>query len=417
MRTPYTPLEDVTETYTQGRNTTTAYPLHYTTMPGKEPHWQVNHYGKISIPSPIPVLPKPLALSYRNYYNNYGQIDFVKQEKKVKPQKKTKYCPRALAGGLVISALLRHYFPRPENEVKEIFPGTGSDEEFKSEPVLAGMSLVGTRHWIVQQQEGSQEIVAVVVLVTDPKFFQLGGRETPTTLGVTKDLIDAEGRVVINKDNTMPCGAVVLVAGTWDPVKPQFEFYEISMAPEYAPLVDQMFKAVRWGAQRVHGGDLSMPKHTMETDKMAPSDLLIKRKTYTMTPPDFSIKHTYVLIAKYPKLGAKVTAFIASPTPAPPVSPITPPTSPVKRKATSALESEHAPMAKQAKLGAKVTVFKIAAVVALPMPAPPAPASMPKERVRHRGSVTPEFTGVDEAYVKTVKQNGRGLLIEGATGR
>lgn len=250
---------------------TTPSRLHYTDMEGKEPHWEVDHYGQISIPSPIPVFPKPLALSYRNLYRDFGNHKF-----EIKEEHHDEH-PRAQASCLVVKGLLNHCFPNPDLEVEQIWPGYYEGELFTYESLVADMPVMGTWHFIVQQKNKKGEgIVAIVAVVTDPAYFSLAERKQPTRLEILPKFVDSKGRLAVQDDKTMSYGAFVILTGTMNtttsPITPAFEFYEfcspepkaglrpwynratiqtpagptnsIPLAPNHAGEVDFMFKDI-----------------------------------------------------------------------------------------------------------------------------------------------------------------------------
>ncbi|KAL1613249.1 hypothetical protein SLS60_001481 [Paraconiothyrium brasiliense] len=270
-------------------------------MSSKEPHWKQNAFGEAIIPSPIPVLPKPLALSYRNFHNHYAEHDFSRREKEVTDH------PRVLVGCTLISAMLRHYFPSLEYAVNQAWPGTSTGAEFTHVPVVDGTPVAGTRHWTVQKKS-DLAIVALVVVVTSPEFCKLPARIVPAQLAVTKKHLDSQHRLAIHGDR-MSRGAVILQASTGNPLKPTFEFYHfdssheqkgllvpmdirvedsqvaasnsIGLAPEHAEQVDQMFKTI----VSASSGQADWPRAvTPSLTPMAPVLTLLPKRKAKRTP-------------------------------------------------------------------------------------------------------------------------------------
>ncbi|KAJ4358724.1 uncharacterized protein N0V89_003308 [Didymosphaeria variabile] len=270
--------------------------LGFVDMSGKESHWKMNAFGEAIVPSPIPVLPKPLALSYRNFYNHYEEHDFLKRVKE-----QTGY-PRVLVGCSLVSAMLRHYFPSVEYVVKQVWPSTSTGAEFTHDAVVNGVPIAGTRHWAVQKKSDAA-ITVLVVIVTDPEFCMPPARTAPAHLAVTKNHLESRHRLTIHGDR-MSRGAVILLACAGSPLKPTFEFYHfdssheqkgllapmathaqdsqgaasnsISLAPELAEQVDHTFKTI----VRASSGQAGWPQAlTPSPTQMAPVlTLLPKRK-------------------------------------------------------------------------------------------------------------------------------------------
>ena len=246
--------------------------LRFDEIEDKESHWEVDHHGQLIIKSPIPVYPKPLALSYRGLYQNFGTHVFETWDGGVREH------PRALASAMFALQLLRHYFPGPEYTMEEVWPGT----ETTWETIVEDMPIMGTRHFIVQCNNKSKDnLVAVVVIVTDSVFFQMKGRKTPEALSVDNKYINSNGKLILG-GKTMSRGALVVLTGVTSPVRPALDFYDfdssrqqqgellpcisrtakrpdgeltnsISLAPESAGAVDAMFKDMVAAIAQEHG--------------------------------------------------------------------------------------------------------------------------------------------------------------------
>ena len=246
----------------------TAVPLHYSNMSGKEPHWEVDARGQISIPSLIPIFPKPLALSYRNYYKHYGEDGLTATERGYVTY------PKTAEGSTFMSTLLRHYFTGPDHKVEQVWPGMYVGNKYEVQNLVTDVPVEGVHYFVVRETKPDKNIMAIFIMVVNPTFLQLPGRDEPTTLTVVKKWIDKKKRIAIDANTIMDRGTVVFLAGTWDPIAPTFEFYKfsseqqgagklvpwtsdllqttdgtltnsISLDPKYAGSVDAMFRGIR----------------------------------------------------------------------------------------------------------------------------------------------------------------------------
>lgn len=385
--------------------------LDFVDMPNKEPHWKATHFGEAIIPSPIPVLPKPLALTYRNFYNHYEEHEFRKQERLVVTY------PRVVIGCTFVSALLRHYFPAQEYFVGEIFPGTSTGEEFTPQPILDGIPIEGTRQWAVQSKFDSA-IVVLVVIVTEQEFSKLPARTRPARLAVAANLLDSRSRVDVHGDCIARGGVVLLTsAGTFP--KPTFEFYSfdsglqqkgvvipmalqmrtnhglatnsISLAPKHAEQVDQTFKTI----VRAASGQEAWPQVLSRSSApMAPIPALYPPPTSTPLAPASAIP-----TKRKSKGGPKVT-----PTP--------------KTKRTKRIESlGGSPLTLPPKLAPNLQLTHapttassptIVSIIAGPLDS----SSRHPVDVRNDKTRQMEHHEISGAYIRTVKQNRTGNLIE-----
>lgn len=351
-------------------------------MTDKEPHWKVDVLGQISIPPPIPVLPKSLALAYHNYNKYYEEQGFLKTERGLT------FYPRAVEGSAFLSNILRHHFPGPDFTVKPIWPGIGVGEEFQLHGIMADVPIEGTQNFAVRRTGSTTEIAALFIVITGPMFLQLSARKRPTTLAVDKKWIDAKGRLVIDARTIMTGGTVVLLTGTWNPTAPTFEFYKfssgqmrtgeltpwidqslslakgsitnsISLDPKYANLAEMMFKATR-DAFPITSTNIQPPFGTASALPPPPQE----RQTVDEPMPVLDQRSTY-----------SGNNIFRQPPPAPTSIPIAP---------------------------------------SQPVTTPASSIQKPK---RGRGPAVPDYTGVDEAYMQTVRETTRGLLVDGATGK
>ncbi|KAL5431191.1 hypothetical protein PMIN07_009939 [Paraphaeosphaeria minitans] len=389
----------------------TANRLDFIDIPNKEPHWKTTHYGEAIIPSPIAVLPKPLALSYRSFYNHYEEHEFIKQEKLLVTY------PRSVVGCTLVSTLLRHYFPAQGYAMREVFPGTSTGAEFTPQPVVIGVSIEGTRNWVVKSKSDSA-IVIVVVIVTEAKFSMFPGRTLPTQLAVATNFLDSNHCLAVHGDR-MSRGVVVLLSNAGTPTKPTFEFYSfdsghqqkgvmvpiavqmqdthspatnsISLAPEHADQVDRMFKIIARASSGQEAWPQVLPTSSMPT---APNPVLELQPTSAPVVPISAVPSK-----RKPKSGPKAT-----------LAP--------KTKRTKKIES----------VGSMPQTPTPTVLPKLPLnPAPTAPksptilpatAGASDDSTRHPIDVKNDKTRkmehheISEAYVRTVKQNKAGNLIE-----
>jgi hypothetical protein len=364
------------------KKTAIPHPLHFSNMTDKEPHWKVDVLGQISIPSPIPVLPKSLALAYHNYNKYYEEQGFLKTERKLT------FYPRAVEGSAFLSSLLRHYFPGPDFTVKPIWPGIGVDEGLQLHSILADVPIEGTQNFAVRRTGSTVEIAALFIVVTSPMFLQLSARKRPTTLAVDKQWIDAKGRLVIEADTIMTGGTVVLLAGTWNPTTPTFEFYKFSSrqmrAGELTPWIDQTLSLAKGSITN------SVP---LDPKMAGLADMMFKA-----TRDAFPINSTNI----QPSFGAALA----------------PPPPPQERQ--SIFEPTLAQ--DQRSQYSENNIFREPSTAPTFIPIAPSqpvttPASAVQKPKRDRGPAVPDYTGVDEAYMQTVRETTRGLLIDGATGK
>ncbi|KAF2438868.1 hypothetical protein P171DRAFT_477189 [Karstenula rhodostoma CBS 690.94] len=385
--------------------------LDFIDMPDKEPHWKVTHFGEAIIPSPITVLPKPLALSYRNFYNYYEEHEFIKQERL-----QVSY-PRVDVASSLVPALLRHYFPSRDYSVREIWPGTSTGAEFTTHPVVNEVPVFGTRYWIVENKSDSA-IVTMVVIVTDPEFSKLPARTQPAHLAVGANFLDSRHRLAVHGDR-MARGVVVLLASAGMPIKPTFEFYSFDSSHQQKGVVIPL--AVRkQDTQQLATNSISLaPEHAEQVDQMFKT---IVRASYGQGAWPQALSTLSAPMAPVPVLHLPPTLTPVAPTPA----------FPTKRKPKHSTTGTPAPKAKRSKniepLGSLPLTPTPGAQGNLPLtPASSAPSSPtiapaiagPADQstrhpidVRNDKTRKMEHHEISEAYVRTVKRNRAGNLIE-----
>ncbi|KAK7182256.1 hypothetical protein DPSP01_006974 [Paraphaeosphaeria sporulosa] len=385
--------------------------LDFIDIPYKERHWKVTHYGEAIIPSPIAVLPKPLALSYRNFYKYYEEHEFMKQEKLL-----VSY-PRVVVGCTLVSALLRHYFPAQEYAIREVFPGTITGAEFAPQPVVDGVPVEGTRHWIVQSNSDSA-IVVLVVIVTSQEFPNIPARTHPTQLAVAASFLDSRHRLAVQGDR-MSRGVVVLLCSAGTPIKPMFEFYSFDsdhqekglMAPIALQMQDHRSPATN---------SISLnPEHADQIDRIFKA---IVRASYVQEAWHQFLSTSLTSMASLPLLQLPPTS-----TPVVPTSAL-----PSKRKLRHDPKPRPAHKSKRSKMIEKLgslsqTPTPIASANLSLIPAPTAPSSPTitpviagalgdsthhSIDVRNDKTRKMEHHEISEAYVRTIKQNKAGNLIE-----
>ncbi|KAJ4286736.1 hypothetical protein N0V90_012988 [Kalmusia sp. IMI 367209] len=189
--------------------------LDFIDMPGRESHWKVDVRGTTIIPSPTPIFPKPLALQYRNFNEQYAKHAFL--------SKGIPTYDRAWAGGSLVSSMLQHYFSSSEYVVTQVWPGSHVDGKYFPDEIISGVPTISTLHYGVLRKSELQSasLVVLVVIITEPSFFQ---ETLPDHLQVVSNHLNSRGSLVVN-DLRMSRGAVVLLSGTNNPLKPSFEFY------------------------------------------------------------------------------------------------------------------------------------------------------------------------------------------------
>jgi hypothetical protein len=381
--------------------------LEFFDMPGKEPQWKVTHFGEAIIPSPIPVLPKALALSYRNFFNHYGEYEFIKREKG-----RTNF-PRVVVSCSFVSAMLRQYFPSREYTVKEVWPGISTGAEFTPVSVVNGVPIAGTRYWMVQKQS-DDAMVILVVIVTDPEFTKLPARMNPVQLAAAAAFLDSRHRLAVHGDR-MSRGVVLLLAGAGTPVKPTFEFYSFDASRGQKgvvmPLVDQ-----KQLTQGVATNSISLaPDHAEQVDQMF--KIIVRSSFDRGSWPE-----------ALPLLSTLVTSHLAfSPTPVAPLLVLPPSSTPgapilaptTKRKAHTTLRATPEPKTKRSKRTGFLGTSPLVSLALTPAsPGPSSPTLTPDYSTRHIVDVKNDKTRkmehheLSEAYVRTVKRNRAGNLIE-----
>lgn len=253
--------------------------LDFFAMPGREPDWEVTSHGFVTVPPPIEVFPKPLALAYRNFNNHYGEH----KSQEINSDGVT-YPTRALVGSQLIGQILHHYFSEPQYKITCL----GAEPQ----NLLDGVPVFGMLHWVVlKQTQTTQELdegigmdssddaketqwgIHLIAAVTaDQQFLQMSARTHPTQLSVARQYIRSNG-ILSLRDIETSCCSVVLLAGGIASTKPQFEFYSfdsvreapgtlipwfgqtedvpygldtsiVTLAVEEAPKIDHMFKAI-----------------------------------------------------------------------------------------------------------------------------------------------------------------------------
>lgn len=204
--------------------------------------------GNLFVPPPIPGLSKPVGLAYKNYNAHFKEHVFKEKLSVRRTRAGEKEFPRALVGSSLVSPLLRHYFSSSEYTVQLVWPGhtviKDDEENWVEDALVFNTPVDGTRHYAVtkkSEDSSAQEMVALVVVVTDPKFFELAQRKKPSRLGVVKKYVDSRGELVVN-DLRMSRGTVVILGGVSSPVQPTWEFYKFDSSSaipgQLAPRVD-----------------------------------------------------------------------------------------------------------------------------------------------------------------------------------
>ena len=245
--------------------------LSYRDIPSPGPNWHEGDHGVAVIKSPIPSLPKPLALQYVNYNRYYSKYVF-----QASTRNPPSYFEKLTIADRLVSALLAHYFDADKFEVVKRYG--------KTYKIVMGVPVEGTQYYFVLRkdpQPGEDEICAIVVIVTAPPFTKQHARTTPTPLRIDRRYLQPDGNlhIEINDEVEAKKCSVVLLTGSVPPDKPFFEFYQFgtgsspdsTLRPWFAQLqgmeetastnifsletdeagkVDEMFRAIVGGSEK-----------------------------------------------------------------------------------------------------------------------------------------------------------------------
>lgn len=381
-------------------------------IPDAETRWRFTQLGRLIIPSPIRILPKPLALSYCNFYNYYEKYQFSKREKlkSLYGQEHYMVYPRAVVGCTLVSSLLRHHFSQEDFAVRDVTASINIGVESAPQQVIDGVPLDGMRLWVAQSKSDNA-IVTLLVVVTDPVFATLPGRTLPIRHAVATNFLNSSHQLALH-GGRMSRGTVIPLSSAGTPVKPRFEFYSFDSTTQQPHALVPM--AIRLGNNDISAtNSMSLaPGHVQQVGQM------FKDIVRALTGQ-----------GSWPQVLSPV------PVPIPHLSPASIPVSsspepPVKGKRKHGTTAKADPKAKRPKTTASPDSSQTATPTAPtnepPTPVPTGPSSPtltdntagPTDRSsRHRIEVKNmktrkmEHHDISEAYVRTVKENASGNLI------
>jgi hypothetical protein len=199
--------------------------LCYQDIRNKGPNWSQRYYGEALISSPIPILPKPLALQYVNYNKYYKDYKFKMTERE------GAYYEKLVVGSRLASELLGYYFAAAEFKVVML--------GYQLQDFLMGPPLEGVKYFLVlkkHEQTGENAVCLILAVITDPSFTRQSARTTPgQQLRFRPEYLQTNGTLKINNMETLAC-PVILLTGLKDlqlyksrqPTRSQqpcFEFY------------------------------------------------------------------------------------------------------------------------------------------------------------------------------------------------
>ncbi|ORY03466.1 hypothetical protein BCR34DRAFT_573476 [Clohesyomyces aquaticus] len=180
-------------------------------------------------PSPIPVFPKPLALSYCNYktfYTEYKSIDGTRLE----------------VASRLTAAMLVHYFPPPGFEHWRVT--SRPDGLFENVPVHGTTCWMVTKRAPKPSEDGGGEVteetasepsprllLLLVIIITDNKYVEKCSRRAFQSIEFSSALIETSGDFVVD-DVVVRKGNVAILGGRVRPIGPRFEFYTFDLDSE-----------------------------------------------------------------------------------------------------------------------------------------------------------------------------------------
>jgi hypothetical protein len=204
---------------------------------------EVEDEGRVKIPSPISLWPKPLALQYRNFFRHYTTLTYKDTE-------------RMEAGSRLVVSLLDFYFPRGKFQFWRL--------EYQPKALIQSVPVEGTIYWaVVPDDRGSLTedttsvsesplevlpnenenvdstmaqdknlLVLLVVIVTETKFLHLPHRLTSTNLKFASGVSTSKGAIAIDSTEGTKYhhGNVLVLGGTGKPkMSPSWEFYNFDV--------------------------------------------------------------------------------------------------------------------------------------------------------------------------------------------
>jgi hypothetical protein len=204
---------------------------------------EVDDEGRVKIPSPISLWPKPLALQYRNFFRHYTTLTYKDTE-------------RMEAGSRLIVSLLDFYFPRRKFQFWRL--------EYQPKALIQSVPVEGTIYWAVMPDDkgclaedtapvsestpevppnenvhvdstmvqDKNSLVLLVVIVTGTKFLHLPQRLTSSNLKFASGVSTSEGAISIDSTEGAKYhrGNVLVLGGTGKPkLSPSWEFYNFDV--------------------------------------------------------------------------------------------------------------------------------------------------------------------------------------------
>ena len=267
----------------------------------------MDHTGHLKFSSQIPWYPKPLALAYVNFHNHYTKYILSDGE-------------RMLAGNILITALLAHYFPKPKYKLLRWTDRRTS--------LIHTVPAQGTLYWAVTKNENCltatdiatseiekphapatginredlavppeyNSLVLLAAVVTATEFINRPERRNPSKLNFRNDFLENNGTIVVNGKEYRN-GNVLILGGKpklnengKSMATPTFEFYNfdtgsiggISLVPWFGQLEDE--------PRGLHTNTLSLALADVEkVDRMFQALRRISRFNRALSPSAFQV--------------------------------------------------------------------------------------------------------------------------------
>ncbi|KAF2476292.1 uncharacterized protein BDR25DRAFT_339360 [Lindgomyces ingoldianus] len=222
---------------------------------------------RLQIPSPIPIFPKPLALSYcnfKNHFSAYGYMDGTRME----------------AASFLVAPLLRHYFPKTKFEYWRLAR--------QDESLFQCIPVDGTTYWMVTtkslKQEGAgddsdpsreamifqRSLVLLVIIVTSYPFLEARERGRINSINFSDKALGNSGEVMVD-ETVARRGNVVVLGGRTRPSAPSFEFFTFDVDGGHGHSLVPCF-----GQPEQHQTGFRTNRFSLETEDVDKVDIMFR---------------------------------------------------------------------------------------------------------------------------------------------